>query len=152
MRNLYDYSSKVTAGDIEALIADGAKVDHPNDRGFTSLMMASCFGYEGAAEALLIAGANINAQDKQGNTALMLACYGGQTSAVRFLLEHGADPLITDNDSNTCVQAVKTSPGLQDDVVDNILQLLSDHGVAVTTRGTDLPYYKGIPIPFGLAA
>jgi ankyrin repeat protein len=58
---------------VEALLAQGAKVNARDRNGSTSLMLASKAGHREVVEVLLVLGAKVNAKDWLGRTALMVA-------------------------------------------------------------------------------
>lgn len=105
---------------IELLLANGALINLPNDRGVTALMAASGYSTRPAdtrgrfrteteallaAQALLENGeADINHQDSTGSTALHGAAQMGWTSMVSLLIEHGADPAIEDGFGTTALE------------------------------------------------
>lgn len=146
MKSLFDYSGKVSAGDIEALVSQGADVNHANSKGITSFMMAACYGYLSAADALLANGANINARDNEGNTALILACHGGQPNVVHYLLARGADANIPDAEGKDCYQVLGSNGFLTETIVAEIVGLLESSGAKKSHHGS-IPYITGISIP-----
>ncbi len=81
---------------IERLIAAGAKVNRPFERGVTPLMAAALNGQTSAVKALIAHGAHINAFDEVHDTALMFALKGAHKSTVLALLDSGADPTLED--------------------------------------------------------
>jgi ankyrin repeat protein len=104
------------AGDsdsIRVLLAQGARVDLPNDLGITPLMAAAGIGSTTidtrarfrsepqcieAARLLLAAGANINAQRDNGQAAVHGAALWGWNAFVQFLADHHANLQIADRD------------------------------------------------------
>ncbi len=105
---------------IELLLAYGALINLPNDRGVTPLMAATGYSTRPAdtrgrfrteAEALratqvLIENgeADINHQDNTGSTALHGAAQIGWTDMVSLLLEYGANPAIEDSFGTTALE------------------------------------------------
>ena len=142
MKNLFDYTGNPLPGEIERMIKDGADVNARNDKGYTSFMMASCYGYERCARTLISLGANPDLQDKHGNTALILAAYAGMTSSVSLILELGADPSIKDKSGHDAMDAMDENPHLDKEVVSQIAKLLSNAGIK-----REFHYIKGIRIP-----
>jgi ankyrin repeat protein len=82
---------------VEKALAQGYKVDTPDEQGRTALMYAAFNGQTNVVERLIAAGANVNAQDKPGSTALMFAASGPFASTVQLLLDHGAKINTVDN-------------------------------------------------------
>jgi len=81
----------------QALLADGANINHADKDGCTALMEAVTLAEMDTIRLLLESGADINQQDHQGKTALAHAAYWRDHEAVvRLLLEHGADTFIAD--------------------------------------------------------
>lgn len=77
---------------VDALIQGGADVNEFDQRQFTPLHVASCFGTSSVRiiELLLDAGAEIDAVTSEGATPLMLAAYRGNFAILKYLLERGA--------------------------------------------------------------
>ena len=92
------------AGDIEvlnALLAAGADVDGPDDRGWTALMHAVNEGQDPLVELLLAAPADPDAQAPDGATALFIAVSRGRAEIVALLRQAGADPWLAGPDGRT---------------------------------------------------
>jgi ankyrin repeat protein len=78
---------------IEALLESGdVRIDAPDSRGYSPLMLAAYCGHLEAVELLLAWGANPNGTDNAGNSILMGAAFKGHAAMVECLLAHGADP------------------------------------------------------------
>jgi ankyrin repeat protein len=75
-----------------ALLAAGAPVDAPTERGETALAWAVRLEAREVARLLLERGADPNAADLAGQTPLTHAIKGADVALVRLLLEGGADP------------------------------------------------------------
>jgi len=78
------------AGDlatVQAIIAEGARVNAKSKDGWTALMAASANGHRAVVQALLAQGADVNAKDRQGRTALTWASFGGGNRKVVDLLQ-----------------------------------------------------------------
>ncbi len=123
------------AGQIRALLADGAKVDAHGKNKITPLMAASLFtSAPEAVKALIDGGANVNAVSRSGWTPLMFALYTGEDTAVaETLLRAGAEvnaqnadgwtPLMFALRSNTPREFIET--------------LISDRGAYPEARAKD---------------
>lgn len=104
---------------IKLLLAHGALINLPNDRGVTALMAAAGYSTRPAdtrgrfrteIEALAAAQAllgneeiAVNHQDNVGSTALHGAAQMGWTAMVALLIEHGADISIEDSFGTTAL-------------------------------------------------
>jgi ankyrin repeat protein len=77
---------------VEALLANGAKIDQPGNNGDTALMVTSKTEHTDMVKFLMSKGANVNAAGPRGHTALIYAAYNGQIETVKLLLAAGADP------------------------------------------------------------
>lgn len=94
---------------VKLLVAHGAKLDIPNNRGITPVMAAAGMGSSDAdtrgyyttddtpqrsvdtLRILLDAGADVNSRGPRGQTPLHAAAFWGWNAAVEFLVERGAD-------------------------------------------------------------
>ncbi len=101
---------------IRLLLARGARVDLPQDRGITALMVAAGLDRRAidtrgkftreedlvaAAKLLLEAGAEVTRADARGRTALHGAASQGMNEMVRLLAEHGAEVDAADDNGRT---------------------------------------------------
>ena len=75
---------------VALLIAAGAEVNRPGNRGRTPLFFVGAEPFDNA-RLLLDHGADINAAAKHGFTALHSAAIAGNADFVRFLVAHGAN-------------------------------------------------------------
>jgi len=75
----------------EALIANGADVNWPDERRATPLHSIARSGITEVAQVLLAHGADINAKDNSGWTPLHSAAIRGRKDMVEFLITQGAD-------------------------------------------------------------
>src|SRR5690606_12192930 len=114
-------------GALKLLLAHGALVDLPQDRGITALMVAAGMDRRSidtrgkftreeelveAAKLLLDAGADPNRVDDRGRTALHGAASQGMNEMVKLLAARGADPLAGDASGRTPLDyALGTSSG-----------------------------------------
>ena len=71
--------------DVRDLVAAGATIDLPGDRGFTALHYAAAAGHAGVADALLELGANIDAKNDWDQTALEVAMLAGHGALLERL-------------------------------------------------------------------
>jgi len=82
-----------TQGDVEimdALIANGARVNQLSQDGWTSLHLASENGYLVAVQHLVEKGAKLDIPIQNGDTPLHLAAALGHPEVVRYLIRRGA--------------------------------------------------------------
>ena len=99
-------------GDIEvlnALLAAGADVDGPDDRGWTALMHAVNEGQVPLVDLLLAAPADPDARAPDGATALFIAVSRGSAEIVALLREGGADPWLAGLDGRTAADMARAS-------------------------------------------
>lgn len=93
--NREDFFSAVASGDIatvKKLIWAGADINAHNDKGETTVMLASMGGHTEVVEALIEAGADINDQNVYGmHTPLILAARLGKFDTVKLLVRSGAN-------------------------------------------------------------
>ena len=98
------------AGDIEVLnvlLAAGADVDGPDDRGWTALMHAANEGRVPLVELLLAAPADPDARAPDGATALFIAVSRGSAEIVALLREGGADPWLAGPNGRTAADMAR---------------------------------------------
>lgn len=79
------------------LIAKGAKLDVPDDRGRTALEIAANLGWREGAELLLNQGASPDPVNNAGETPLIFAVHRKDTTLIKMLLQAGANPDRADN-------------------------------------------------------
>ena len=97
-------------GDIEVLntlLATGAGVDAPDDRGWTALMHAANEGQDPLVELLLVSKANPDVRAPDGATALFIAVSRGRAEIVALLRQAGADPSLEGPDGRTAAQVAR---------------------------------------------
>ena len=87
-----DLINAATDGDlrgIDAVIRQGVNVNHQNEHGNSTLLLASERGNLNIVKALLnYSGINVNLQNSEGNTAIMSAIINGYLNIVEELLRH----------------------------------------------------------------
>jgi ankyrin repeat protein len=89
---------------VEAMLADGTKVDTANEAGVTALMRIV---EDSTLDALLAAGADVNKSDNAGFTALVWASFDGRASQVKKLIAAGADVNAITHDGKTPLNMAK---------------------------------------------
>jgi ankyrin repeat protein len=85
---------------MSLLLTNGAKVDLPNEKGDTALMLAAKYPYPDALKLLIKNKADVNAKGRHGHTALIYAAYNGRSENLKILLSAGADLSATATDSD----------------------------------------------------
>jgi uncharacterized protein len=114
---------------IKLLLAHGALVNLPNNRGITPTMAAAGLGSVDAdtrgtyttpdvqqrslasLELLVAAGGEINAADRRGQTPLHGAAFWGWNDVVQFLADHGANLNATDRQGKTPIDSAMGRAG-----------------------------------------
>jgi len=114
---------------IKLLLAHGASVNLPNNRGITPTMAAAGVGSVDAdtrgvyttpdvqerslasLELLLAAGGEINATESRGQTPLHGAAFWGWNDVVQFLADHGANLNATDRQGKTPIDSAMGRAG-----------------------------------------
>ncbi len=114
---------------IKLLLAHGALVNLPNNRGITPTMAAAGLGSVDAdtrgtyttpdvqqrslasIELLVGAGGEINATDRRGQTPLHGAAFWGWNNVVQFLVDHGANLNATDRQGKTPIDSAMGRAG-----------------------------------------
>jgi ankyrin repeat protein len=114
---------------IKLLLAHGALVNLPNNRGITPTMAAAGVGSVDAdtrgvyttpdvqqrslasLELLLAAGGEINATESRGQTPLHGAAFWGWNDVVQFLVDHGANLNATDRQGKTPIDSAMGRAG-----------------------------------------
>jgi ankyrin repeat protein len=76
---------------IAELISRGAEMEFRDDRGRTSLLIATHHNAVEAARVLILAGADVNAADDIQDTPYLYAGAEGRLEILRMTLDHGAD-------------------------------------------------------------
>ena len=85
-------SNTVPMVEILALLANGADVNQPDDRGITPLILAANkFDDAELVQVLIDNGADVSVRDEWGRTALMTAIMGNRVDNVRCLIKNGAN-------------------------------------------------------------
>jgi len=92
-------SANDSRAEIEALIHDGADVNHRAEDGTTPLHIATDIGNLPVIDALLQANAQINQRDGNNETALHLATSRGNLNIVQLLIRNGADANLAASDN-----------------------------------------------------
>jgi ankyrin repeat protein len=85
---------------MSLLLTNGAKVDLPNEKGDTALMLAAKYPYPDALKLLIKNKADVNAKGRHGHTALIYAAHNGRSENLKILLSAGADLSATATDSD----------------------------------------------------
>lgn len=84
--------STVSVEEIKKLLADGADVNLPDDKGVTPLMLVvHKFDNPELVQFLINSGASVSVRDESGRTALMTAIAGNQTNNVKTLIKNGSN-------------------------------------------------------------
>ena len=122
-----------TAAEMEILIGHGARVNEPDENGFTALW----FGVPDYDKAALLIkhGADPQLRSKEGFTVLpKLANYAGTLKIFQLLMDHGADLLHSGPDNSLLYNAASSCDTA-------VLGMLIDHGLSVndTTAVGDYP-------------
>lgn len=87
--------------EVRRLIEEGVDVNHQNEFGQSSMMVASWEGHLGIVEALISAEADTNLQDGFGKSALHEAAVSGQHAIVHRLIPGGANINLADEEHRT---------------------------------------------------
>lgn len=90
-------------GAVRLLLAQGARVNAPDERGSTALHIAVRSNKPAVVRVLLRHGARVNVANWYGETPLMGAADGGSTEIVRLLLHNGAAVNAQDRDGGTAL-------------------------------------------------
>jgi ankyrin repeat protein len=87
--------------EVSRLLSVGADVNATNDRGWTSLHLASLWGHMQVLKELLEHGADIESTTSYGRTPLHFACASGHLAVVNELLSRGANTRAKDHLGDT---------------------------------------------------
>lgn len=112
---------------VKALLAAGAKPDHPDVYGRTALYAAAEVGATECVRALIVAKADLNKAAKTGSTPLSIAAVNGHKDIVLALLDAGVDPVRP--------MRVLTSAAASSNT--DLVRALLDRGLDVNDRTTD---------------
>jgi uncharacterized protein len=112
---------------LRFLVAKGAQVNMRDDKGITSLQMATSLGWVEGVEFLVTNKADLDLSDDTGETPLISAVHRRDTQLMRILLKGGADPDRADNSGRSARDYAKL--GKSD-------QLLSVIEAAAKPKGT----------------
>lgn len=117
----------IKKNDVDSLQREidlGASPGHPNQYGWTLLMLAAMKGNRSIGEILISCGADINAINNFGETALSLAAHAGHIPFIRVLLASGAS-IVCRPHGNSLENWLKASSGLPDAKIAAILELIN---------------------------
>ncbi|KAK9419097.1 putative Fungal N-terminal domain-containing protein [Seiridium unicorne] len=89
------------------LVEYGARVNHRNRDGHSSLYWASRCGNPELLRLLLEHGGDVNITDNGGCTPLHLAAKDGKVDIARIVLEHGADTSLRNSDDETATEVAR---------------------------------------------
>lgn len=87
-RALIDATQKRDIRMVKTLLSAGANVNVQDRGGFTSLMIASMYGYKNIVILLLKSGANQNLRSQSGHKALDFAVKNKRTKVIFILKNH----------------------------------------------------------------
>jgi ankyrin repeat protein len=90
-------------GDVQKLLAEGARVEAPASYGETALHYAALYGHTKIVRELIRSGASIDQTDNNDNTALLLASLNCNNRTVAALIQAGADPNIENHHGSTAL-------------------------------------------------
>jgi uncharacterized protein len=110
---------------VDLLLAHGADINSPSQRGETTLMRAVQGAMPAMIEHLLEKGADPNLQDDEGQTALMRAVNYQQPAGLKILIDHGAKMEIKDKKGRTALMWACYY------IYDPNIQFLIDHGADI---------------------
>ncbi|KAM0817979.1 putative Fungal N-terminal domain-containing protein [Seiridium cardinale] len=95
------------------LVEYGARVNHRNSDGHSSLYWASRCGNPELLRLLLEHGGDVNITDTGGCTPLHLAAKDGKVDIARIVLEHGADTSLQNSDDETAAEVARRHRNLE---------------------------------------
>ena len=101
-----ELQNAVIASDVERVkytLQHGAHIDSTDGDGYTPLINATRFGFNGVASNLLEHKANPNSTDHGGWTPLMYAAYNDNAVLIGELIAHGADITAKDDEQLTAL-------------------------------------------------
>ena len=127
MNEFYDAICDNDIDAVEALIADGAKVNVKDYDG-TPLHTAAWCGCTEIVKMLIDAGADVNAKNSYGNTPLDLAVRYGHADVVNLLIDAGADVNAKDLDAWTPLHVASLYGNIK------IIKVLIDFGADVDAK------------------
>ena len=121
--NIFEAAENGDIQGVEYYLANGVKINAPDDFGDTVLHNAARNGHDSLIKHLLEHhhDLDINALDADNDSALMQAAIFNKEAIVRVLLEHKANPNICDVFGNTPVHVAAENSNL------NILKLLKEY-------------------------
>jgi ankyrin repeat protein len=117
---------------VEALLAENADPDSPNDYGATPMTVAAEHGNYSIMKALVEAGGDIESPNSEGQTLLMAVARTGNTAAAGLLLEQGANVNARENWGGQTALMWAASQQQPD-----MVRLLIEHGAEVDARSKD---------------
>lgn len=123
--NTYEAATTGNARRLKTILGQSrARVNEPNEEGFTPLSLAAHFGHVEAVKVLLENGADVNLKppSRFQNTAVDAAVAGDAADVVRTLLAGGADPNVRSEANYTTLHKAAVHGNLE------IVRMLLDHG------------------------
>ncbi len=123
--NTYEAATTGNARRLKTILGQSrARVNEPNEEGFTPLGLAAHFGHVEAVKVLLENGADVNLKppSRFQNTAVDAAVAGDAADVVRTLLAAGADPNVRSEANYTTLHKAAVHGNLE------IVRMLLDHG------------------------
>jgi ankyrin repeat protein len=98
---LIDAAGRGDLAQVEALLAQGVRVDAADGRGRTALIAAAYANQVAVAERLIAAGADVNRKDDTQQSAYLIPTADGGLEFLRLMLANGADVHSTDSYNGT---------------------------------------------------
>eukprot|EP00090_Calanus_glacialis_P034374 TRINITY_DN57688_c0_g1_i1.p1 TRINITY_DN57688_c0_g1~~TRINITY_DN57688_c0_g1_i1.p1 ORF type:complete len:175 (+),score=49.99 TRINITY_DN57688_c0_g1_i1:70-594(+) len=128
---LWEGAMKGDTSKVREALEEGADVNSAaNNKGSTSLHLASCEGHVEVVKLLLDHGADPNHLDRSGWSALDRAVWAGRMGVCTVLLERGARVDVRDNINRTPLHATAIQGNL------SLAKLLVEHGADRAVRDT----------------